>query len=158
MHTRYIAAGIAVLALIACGGNEGESGDTVATADAAARGPAASPHAGMEGMGDMPMGSSTTTDQLRAYMMAMQAASGDSAMRMLPMHRQMAANMLTQFNREMAQMNMPDDAAWRATVDSLRQDLARMPEWSAAEMQQMLPGHGARMLRLMEMHGSMMGG
>lgn len=74
------------------------------------------------------------------------------------MHRQMAANMLTQFNREMAQMNMPDDAAWRATVDSLRQDLARMPEWSAAEMQQMLPGHRARMLRLMEVHGSMMGG
>ncbi len=39
----------------------------------------------------------------------------------------MAANMLAQFNREMSQMNMPDDPAWRATVDSLRQDLARMP-------------------------------
>ena len=156
MRTRYIAAGTAVLALIACGGNEREASDTGATADAAVRGTAPSTHAGMEGMGDMPMGG-TATDQMRAHMAAMRGASGDSVMRMLPMHRQMAANMLARFNREMSQMNMPDDPAWRATVDSLRQDLARMPEVTAAEMQRLMPAHHARMTRLMDMHRSMMG-
>lgn len=155
MHTRYIAAGIAVLALIACDGNARESGDTAVTSDAAVPGPATSSHTGMEGMGGMPM-RTAASDQMRVHMMAMQAASGDSAMRMLPIHRQMAANMLAQFNREMSQMNMPDDPAWGAIVDSLRQDLARMAEWSPAEMQQMMPGHRERMLRLMEMHRSMM--
>ena len=159
MRTRYIAAGTAVLALIACGGNEREASDTGATAEAAVPGTAPSTHAGMqgmEGMGDMPMGG-TAMDQMGAHMAAMRGASGDSMMRMLPMHRQMAANMLARFNREMSQMNMPDNPTWRATVDSLRQDLARMPEVTAAEMQRLMPAHHARMTRLMDMHRSMMG-
>lgn len=151
MQIRYIAAGTAMLAIVVCDRNEQRAGDTAA-ADTAVRG------AGMEGMGGMagmPMGG-MTMDQMSAHMTAMQGATGDSIMRMMPVHRQMAANMLAQFNREMSQMNMPDDPAWRATVDSIRQDLARMPELSAAEMQRGMPAHHSRVMRLMEMHRSMM--
>ena len=71
---------------------------------------------------------------------------------MLPMHRQMAANMIAQMNREMVDMNMAADAGWTATVDSLRQDLVRMPEMRGAELRSLMPGHQARLERLMQMH------
>lgn len=65
--------------------------------------------------------------------------------------------MLAQMNREMRGMDMAGDEAWTATVDSLRQDLTGMPEMSPDEMAATLPGHRARMNRLMEMPRSMMG-
>lgn len=154
MHIRYIAALIAMLALVACGGNARRAADTAA-ADTGARGAATSAGAQMGGMGGMPMGS-MATDQMSAHMTAMRGAGGDSLMRMMDMHRQMTANMIARFNREMSRMSMPGDAGWSATVDSLRQDLARMPELGPAEMQLMMPGHHARVMRLMAMHRSMM--
>jgi hypothetical protein len=77
---------------------------------------------------------------------------------MLPIHRQMAANMIAQMNREMGGMNMGADAGWTATVDSLRQDLVRMPEMGGSELQSFVPAHHARLERLMQMHQAMMGG
>jgi hypothetical protein len=85
----------------------------------------------------------------------MHGARGDSLKAMLPTHRQTAANLIAQMNREMRQMNMPADPAWTATVDSLRQDLVRMPEMGAAELQSAMPAHAARLGRLMRMHRSM---
>jgi hypothetical protein len=64
--------------------------------------------------------------------------------------------MLARMNREMRDMNMTADAAWNATVDSLRQDLTRMPELTGSELEAIMPGHRARMMRLMEMHRTMM--
>jgi hypothetical protein len=57
----------------------------------------------------------------------------------------------------MEQMNRPADEAWTATVDSLREDLSRMPEMGAQELRDWMPRHRARMTRLMEMHRAMMG-
>ena len=71
-------------------------------------------------------------------------------------HRQMVANMIAQFNKDMRDMNMPGDNAWNATVDSLRQDLMRMPEMRASELQQFMSAHGPRVTRLMESHRKMM--
>lgn len=151
MH-RYLAAGL-VAAIAACAGNDGNTAsDTAASSTATAEGGMA----GMPGMADMAAGGDTAADQMRAHMAAMQGARGDSLMQMAQMHRQMGANMVARFNREMSQMNMPDDPTWRATLDSVRQDLARMPELSVEEMARTMPTHQARMTRLMEMHRSMM--
>ncbi len=111
--------------------------------------------AGMRGMGGMQ--SSSMMQQMESQMGAMMSAEPDSAMAMMPGYRQMAANMLAQMNREMRQMNMEGDAAWNATVDSVRQDLTRMPEMTSEEMASSMDAHDARMNRLMEMHHSMMG-
>ncbi|MGH7466063.1 MAG: hypothetical protein ACREK1_12855 [Longimicrobiales bacterium] len=108
---------------------------------------------GMEGMGTMQDG---MMDEMMAQMQMMDGAGADSVQAMMPMHRQMAANMLARMNREMRDMNMTADAAWSATVDSLRQDLTRMPELTGSELEAMMPGHHARMMRLMEMHRTMM--
>lgn len=154
MNTRYMTVGFAILA-IACAGSEQQADDTAA-AVATATTPTRSGMEGMAGMQGMPMAGGMNTDQMRAHMTAMQGAGGDSLMRMSQMHRQMAANMIAQFNREMSRMDMPEDPQWRATVDSVRQDLVRMPELTVAEMEQMMPAHHARMVRLMEMHRAMM--
>lgn len=109
---------------------------------------------GMEGMAGMQEDS--TTQRMQAHMAAMMGENADSMHAMMPAHRQMAANMLAQMNREMQQMNMAGDEAWTATVDSLRLDLNRMPELSAQEMEAFMGAHQIRMNRLMEMHRSMM--
>jgi hypothetical protein len=139
----------------ACGGRSdqtagGRRSDTVDTAA-----PAPTGMLGRDGMYGM-MGDSTMMRQMESHIQAMQGASGDTMKAMLPMHRQMAANMIAQMNGQMRQMNMQPDPAWNATVDSLRQDLVRMPEMSAPELQSFMPAHTERMQRLMRMHGAMM--
>jgi hypothetical protein len=100
---------------------------------------------------------SGSMQEMEAHMQMVRNAGADSLRAMLPMHRQMAANLLAQMNREMREMNMAADPAWTATADSLRQDLTRMPEMGADELRAMMPGHDARLTRLMEMHRAMMG-
>jgi hypothetical protein len=74
----------------------------------------------------------------------------------LAAHRQMAANMLAQMNGEMRAMNMSADAAWTALVDSVRQDLVRLPDASGAQLKTLVAAHHARMERLMTIHRDMM--
>ena len=161
---------VAAVLVSACTGEQGGATKTtgqpsVAAADTAAAQAGAGGTQGMAGMeghdmkgGDMKghdmggmMGGGSMT-AMQAHMRMMQGASADSVRAMMPMHRQMAANMLAQMNREMRDMNMAGDAAWTATVDSVRQDLARMPEAGAGDM----TAHHGRMMRLMEMHQRMM--
>ena len=138
------------LVLAACGAEQQAQDDAV---PAEAESEPAAGMAGMEGMEGMQDG---MMGRMMTHMQMMEDASGDSIQSMLPMHRQMAANMLAQMNREMRDMNMTTDEAWNATVDSVRQDLSRMPEMSASELEAAMPGHHARMMRLMQMHQSMM--
>jgi hypothetical protein len=91
-------------------------------------------------------------------MRMMETASGDSLKAMVPAHRQMLGNMLSEMNQQMRQMNMASDATWTALADSVRQDLVRLPELAAAELRTFMPEHRGRVMRLMDMHRSMMGG
>lgn len=103
------------------------------------------------------MMSTAAMDSMHAHMRLIDTSSAERTKEMLPMHRQMMANMLSQMNAEMRSMNMAADAAWTATADSVRQDLVRMPDMSAAELKAMIPAHQARMMGLMQMHRAMMG-
>jgi hypothetical protein len=110
--------------------------------------------AGMAGMQGMM--STAMADSMQAEMKAMAAMTPDQMTAMLPMHRQMVGNMLSQMSSDMRSMNMPADAAWRALTDSVRQDVIRLPEMSKAELKQAMPAHHARITRLMQMHKDMM--
>ncbi len=147
---RTIGAIATVLLLAGCGGQD--AGEP--SADGIDETPTAEMQ-GMEGMGDMQMDGGMM-EQMQSHMQMMQGAPGDSLMTMMPTHRQMTANMMAQMNRQMRDMNMTADADWNATVDSLREDLIRMPEMNAAELQALMPEHRARIDRLMEMHRGMM--
>ncbi|MGH7466844.1 MAG: hypothetical protein ACRENP_02555 [Longimicrobiales bacterium] len=142
----------ALLLLAACrpGSDEAANRDGQAAPDTGA----AVGMPGMPGMGGMQ--SSEMITEMMGHMNRMQRMSGDSLKAMMPSHRQMAANMLAQMNREMQSMNMTGDSAWTATLDSVRADLTRMPELSPAELQALMPDHQRRMMRLMEAHQAMM--
>jgi hypothetical protein len=138
---------IGAAAITAC-----RSPDQETPSDTVARQETAGGMAGMRGM----MMDTAMMDSMQAHMRMMDTMTADQVKAMLPMRRQMAANMLSQMNADMRSMNMTPDQAWNATADSLRQDLARMPDMSAQELKAMMPAHRARMTRLMQMHRNMM--
>lgn len=153
---RSVVAVAAALVLAACSaadsGNAADSGQGSTAQDTAGA------MSGMEGMPGMQgTGGSGMMEQMQAHMRMMDGAGADSIQAMLPTHRQMVANMLAQFNKDMRGMDMTSNTAWPATVDSLRRDLTRMPEMSASELHQFMPAHGARVIRLMDSHRAMMG-
>ena len=127
-----------------------------AVADSPATATRADTAGGMGGMRMSGMKGAGMMDSMHTHMGVMDTMSGDRMKQMLPMHRQMVANMLSQMNSEMRSMNMPANTAWTATVDSLRQDIVRMPDVSGPELKVMMPAHRARMTRLMQMHRDMM--
>lgn len=97
-------------------------------------------------------------DPLDAHMEMMRGASGQELERMLPEHRQLVANTIAQYNREMRDMNMSADADWNAALDAVRQDLVRLPELTPEELKSFIPEHEVRINELREMHREMMSG
>lgn len=112
--------------------------------------------AGMAGMSMPGMMNQAMVDSMTAHMRGMDTAGAASLQAMLPMHRQMVANMLSQMSSDMRSMNMTGDAKWTALADSVRQDLVRLPEMSAQQLKQNLPAHQGRVTRLMQSHMAMM--
>ena len=116
--------------------------------------------AGMPGMSGGQMGNmmgAAMMDSMQTHLTMMDSMSAGRMKAMLPMHRQMVANMLSRMSSEMRQMNMSPDAAWTATIDSVRQDLTHMPEMSGSQLKAMMPDHHARVMRLLQAHRAMMG-
>ena len=145
-HFRILVATIASSALLAC-----TSKETPASRESAATDTTKHGATGMLGMMDPAI-----TDSMQAEMKRMAAMNPDQMSAMLPMHRQMVGNMLSQMSSDMRSMNMPADAAWTALTDSVRQDLIRLPEMSKTELTQAIPAHQGRVTRLMQMHKDMM--
>lgn len=152
---------IALVAIAGCtkSGDEVTTGDSVGVGDAATSA-AALDSAGMQGMTGMTGASDSSmsgmSGEMHAHMLAMTGAAADSMKRMVPMHRQRVANMIAKMNGEMRDMQMTGNPEWSATVDSLRQDLVRLPELSGPELSTMMPAHHARVTRLSAMHQQMM--
>lgn len=154
---------VSAAALAACGkSTNGDStsvaGDSLAAASA---GSLEAPRhmermmdtANMPGMEAM-MGS-RMMDSMQTHMRMMGGMSPDRMKAMVPMHRQMVANMLSSFDDSMRRMNMPSDAAWISLRDSIRQDLTHMPELSASQLRTLMPQHHGRLTRFMKMHKNM---
>lgn len=137
-------------AAAACGAPERAGEDSAAAGDTVGM-PMPEGMQGMEGM------QSGAVQEMRAHLQQMQGVSGARLEAAIPGHRQRVANVIAQFNREMRDMNMTNDRAWNATVDSLRGDLVRLPEMKGAELEAFMPEHRRRVEKLMAMHGAMMG-
>lgn len=159
--------GISVLAACSSKGTSAENAATSADSGLAIKSPPGTDTAGMHGMkmdstqrGKMGgMMGNAMLDSMQGHMgMMMQGVTADQMKAMIPAHRQMVANMLSQLSADMRKMNMTGDAKWIALTDSVRQDLKRVPEMTGAELKSFMPQHGARVMRLMDMHHSMMGG
>ncbi len=142
------------ISLVACGPGE-QAANSADTTPVATPAPSTGGMESMPGMGSMPSGGSAAAD-MQSHMEAMRKAGPDGMKAMMASHRQMAANMMAEYNKQMRDMNMAADGAWTATVDSLRADLRLMPDLGAAELQARMPAHEARLVRLTQMHQAMM--
>ena len=137
---------VVVLAMACSKPNASPIGESAATS--------ADSMANMPGMGAT--GATAMARELEIHLKAMKSLSADSLKTLLPSHRQMTANLIAAFNKEMRDMNMAADAAWTAAVDSLRTDLRTMPDLPTSELQARMPGHELRLTRLIQMHQAMM--
>lgn len=154
MIPRYVVTFRIALVVVAATACQTHS-DQTATADSAKRAGGMSGIQGMAGMMPSGMMDSMMTS-MRSDIVHLRTMSGAQMKGALPAHRQMAANMLSQMNADMRRMNMPADPAWNALVDSVRQDLVRLPDVPAGELPATFPSHLARVERLMAMHQAMM--
>ena len=145
---------LVVGALAACGGEEAPEAETeVVVAEPAGE---MEGMEGMQGMGGMQMGGGMM-EQMQAHMQQMEGATGEQLQANLVEHRQVVANMISQMNREMRDMDMSANTEWNTTIEAVREDLRRLPEMSAAELEGFMPEHRQRVMRLLEMHREMMG-
>ena len=106
----------------------------------------------MHGMPSRAAGSGAMIDEMRVHMRTMQAVSADSIRAGMPMHREMMTTMLAEMTRDVSEMKMPANTRWSALMDSVRQDMERMPGMDAAAMAVAMPMHHQRLTRLMDMH------
>lgn len=151
---------VSVTTLAACGKSRNDEsttpGDSVSTAAAGSpRLGTKMDSANMGGMG--PMMGNGMMDSMQTHMRAMEGMGPDRMRAMIPMHRELVANMLSSFDDSMRQMNMPTDAAWIALRDSIRQDVTHMPDLSSGQLRTLMPEHHGRLDRLMKMHKDMTG-
>jgi len=100
----------------------------------------------------------TTMAGLKEMMTAMEdhlrvldTATAPTIQAMLPTHTTMASQMISRFNDEMQRMNKAAVPEWKTLVDSLRQDLLRMPEMNTTELKTFMPTHTARLTHLMKL-------
>ena len=112
---------------------------------------------GMAGVGcGYGMTSAAMLDSMEAHMRRAGHMSAEQMTAMIPMHRQMVDNMLSQMESESQAKNLPASPAWNALADSVRQDLARLPETNKNDVKQAMPADCARVTRLIRMHQAMM--
>jgi len=147
---RRLFSAVVILALVACGKTPERRDTTSARADTTRIG-------GMAGMGGMMM-SGAMMDSMQMHMRMMDTMNADQMKAMMATHHQMLSNMLAQMDRQMQSMKMGGDVAWTALIDSVRQDISRMPEMNAQQLKSSMPAHHDRVMRLMQRQRDMMKG
>lgn len=107
-------------------------------------------HMNMQGMQMMPM--------MQAHMDSMMRMSPDQMHATMAQHDAMMSRMMDGMGADMRGMRMEGDAAWTALNDSVKQDLADLPNLQGKALTQRMQAHADRVKRLMGMHEQMMKG
>jgi hypothetical protein len=108
---------------------------------------------GMGQMGDMMSLMSGT----RSHIDSMMNMPSDRMKAMMAAHDRMMSQMMDRMGADMRGMNMAGGADWNALTDSIRQDLAALPQLEGKALSTRMRAHGERVNRLMSMHERMMG-
>ena len=96
-------------------------------------------------------------DAMEAQMKVMDTANAATMQARMPRYVPMGDSLIARMNEELRRMNIPTDAIWPATVDSLRQDLGRLRATTASDSKAMMPAHLKRMRWLIQMQRTMTG-
>lgn len=87
-------------------------------------------------------------DSVTSELDSMSAANGDAQRHMLPAHEQMVSEFLTRNDAKMRAMHVKIDPDWLTVIDSVRNDLARMPNMSSEQLHAFFPEHARRVMRI----------
>ena len=112
--------------------------------------------AGMQ-MGGMPMQGTLMMSNMRAHMDSMMRMSPQQMQAMMAMHEQMMSRMMDGMGGDMRGMKMAGTPEWSALTDSVKQDLADLPNLKGQQLSVRVRAHAARVKRLIAMHEKMMG-
>jgi len=124
--------------------------------------PPADSHSGMKmdsGMAGMPAtGSSKMMSMMQAHTDSMARMSPERMSGMMAGHERMMSKMMDQMGSEMRQMKMSEAPEWSALTDSVKQDLAELPNLKEQTLSTRMRAHAGRVRRLMAAHEQMMKG
>ena len=107
--------------------------------------------------GGMGMGGMNMMSGMRAHMDSMMRMSPQQMQAMMPKHEQMMSGMMDGMGSDMRGMNMSDSAEWSALSDSVKNDLADLPNLKGQQLSARMRAHAERVKRLIAMHQKMMG-
>ncbi len=152
---RLLALGLAG-ALAACGGGDdtrAAGGDTAGMHMMDSMQMPGMRGGGMGNMGDR-MG---MMSGMRAHMDSMMKMPPDRMKAMMATHDRMMAQMMDRMGADMRGMNIAGDLQWNGLSDSVRQDLAELPQLDGKALADRMRAHFERVGRLVTMHEQMMG-
>jgi len=153
---------VSALTLAGCGGGgdrmerSRDTGGMMGHMDSGGMGTGHMDSGGM-GMSGMNMQGMQMMPQVRAHMDSMMRLSPQQMQAMMAMHQGMMSQMMDEMGADMRNMRMSGTPEWNALTDSVKQDLAELPNLKGQELSVRMRGHGERVRRLMAMHEKMMG-
>jgi hypothetical protein len=109
------------------------------------------------GMSGMNMQGMQMMPQMRAHMDSMMRMSPQQMQAMMAMHQGMMSQMMDGMGADMRNMKMSGTPEWNALTDSVKQDLADLPNLKGQGLSARMRGHADRVRRLLAMHEEMMG-
>jgi hypothetical protein len=114
-------------------------------------------HMDSGGMGVGNMQGMTMMSGMRAHMDSMMRMSPQQIQTMMAMHEQMMSRMMDGMGSDMRGMNILGTPELSALTDSVKQDLADLPNLKGQQLSARVRAHADRVKRLIALHEKMMG-
>jgi hypothetical protein len=152
MSTSHWALLVAALAVGACNGG----GDRAERAADSAGMMGHMDSGGME-MGGMTMQGMQMMAGMRAHMDSMMRMSPKEMQTRMAAHQEIMSQMMDGMGTDMRGMRMSASPEWNALSDSVKQDLAELPNLEGRALSTRMRAHRDRVDRLVAMHEKMMG-
>lgn len=114
-------------------------------------------HMDSSGMGMGAMQGMQMMPQMRAHMDSMIRMSPQQMQGVMAVHEGMMSRMMDGMGADMRGMNMSGTPEWNALTDSVKEDLAELPNLKGQELTARMRAHDERVKRLIAMHEQMMG-
>jgi len=109
------------------------------------------------GMGIGTMPGMTMMSGMRAHMDSMMRMSPQQMQAMMAMHEQMMSRMMDGMGGDMRGMKMASTPEWSALTDSVKEDLADLPNLKGPQLSTRMRAHADRVKRLIAMPEKRMG-
>jgi hypothetical protein len=149
MGTSQWAILMGALAVVGCSGGGERAGRSADTAGMMG-------HTDSGEMAGMPMQGMQMMSGMQAHMDSMTRLSPQQMQTRMAGHQEMMSQMMDQMGADMRGMNMSGSPEWAALTDSVKQDLAELPNLKGRPLSTRMQAHADRVGRLITSHEQMM--